>query len=153
MPFAAALLLAGAATAVAQQPTQAQQDAIKSSCRADFQSQCASVSPGGKAAFECLQSHQSSLSAACQSAVGAVAAPQANAPSAPSGGTAAAAPRPAMSPRQELAIVRQACGPDYRRLCRGVPLGGGRAVGCLADHHASLSRICQRTLDQAQSQR
>jgi hypothetical protein len=38
-------LFAGAAAA--QQPTAAQQSAIKSACRSDFMAQCSGVSPGG----------------------------------------------------------------------------------------------------------
>jgi hypothetical protein len=52
----------------------------------------------------------------------------------------------AMSPREEAALMRNACGPDFRRYCRYVPFGGGRAVGCLIDHQAALSRNCRGAL-------
>ena len=51
-------LFAGAA--LAQQPTPAQQNAIKSACRSDFMAQCSGVQPGGQAALSCLQQHSSS---------------------------------------------------------------------------------------------
>jgi hypothetical protein len=38
----------------AQQPTQAQRDAIRAVCRSDFMANCASVQPGGKEALQCL---------------------------------------------------------------------------------------------------
>jgi len=70
----ATLCVAGffADAATAQQPTAAQQSAIKSACRSDFMAQCSGVSPGGKAALTCLQQHSSSLSSACQTAIGAL---------------------------------------------------------------------------------
>lgn len=58
-------------------------------------------------------------------------------------------PKPAVvvvTPRQELALVRQACGPDFRAHCRNVPLGGGNAVACLKENAASLSPRCQKAL-------
>jgi hypothetical protein len=74
--------------AVAQQPTQAQREAVRGSCRSDFIANCASVQPGGKEALECLMRNDSKLSAPCRSAVNAIAAPAAK-PAAPA---AAAAP-------------------------------------------------------------
>jgi hypothetical protein len=68
----AAALFATATSAFAQAPTEAQKSAIRSACRSDFMAHCASVTPGGVEAYQCLQSHMSSLSAGCQSAVRAV---------------------------------------------------------------------------------
>jgi len=79
-----------AATAVAQQPTEAQRDAIRSDCRSDYIAHCSSVPPGGAASLQCLQKNMSSLSASCQRAVKAVEAPAAAAP-APKAETPAAA--------------------------------------------------------------
>ncbi|TXR49834.1 hypothetical protein FVA77_07405 [Phyllobacterium endophyticum] len=152
-----AMCMAGflAGTAAAQQPTAAQQSAIKSACRSDFMAQCSGVSPGGQAALSCLQQHNSSLSAACQAAIGALgpakSAPAASATSpatAPATAPAAAAApaAPAFTPREEIAIVRQSCGPDFRRLCSSVALGGGRAIACLRNNLASLSPTCQKVL-------
>ena len=59
----------------AQQPTQAQRDAIRGSCRSDFMANCASVQPGGKEALECLLRNEAKLSAPCRSAVNAITAP------------------------------------------------------------------------------
>ena len=78
--------------AVAQQPTQAQRDAIRAACRSDFMANCASVQPGGKEALECLKRNESHLSASCRSAVNALAIPASGA-TAPAP-TAAAPPEP-----------------------------------------------------------
>jgi hypothetical protein len=164
--------LLGAANA--QQPTQAQKNAIRSACRSDYMAHCASVPTGGKASLECLQQNMASLSASCQSAVNAIAgggaatpdagqapaeapAPQSPAPSAaaptepapPATEAGAPPPRreyPPMSPRQEMAILRWSCGPDFRALCGDVPPGGGRVVACLRDNAPSLSPRCRRAL-------
>jgi hypothetical protein len=138
-------------SAGAQQPTQAQRNAIKSACRSDFMAQCSSVTPGGQAALTCLQQHNSSLSSACQQAIAALggagkSAPAATAPAATSPATATAPAAPSFTPRQELAIVRQSCGPDFRAFCRSVQLGGGRAIACLRNNLARLSPTCQKIL-------
>src|SRR6516225_8183444 len=52
--------------AAAQQPTQAQRDAIRASCRSDFIAHCSGVEPGGKEALECLMRNDAKLSAACK---------------------------------------------------------------------------------------
>jgi hypothetical protein len=151
------------APASAQQPSQAQISAIRSACAADYRAHCAGVPTGGMPALNCLRQNVDKLSAACQTAVNAAgggATPSAAAPVAPSGAPstspaeavpatpaapAAHAFRP-MSPRQEMAVLRGACGPDYRALCAGVPPGGGRVIGCLRDNAASLSPRCQAVL-------
>jgi hypothetical protein len=45
-----------------------------------------------------------------------------------------------------MAILRVDCGRDYATFCRGTPLGGGRAIGCLMRHLPSVSRQCQTAL-------
>jgi hypothetical protein len=64
----------------AQQPTTAQRDAIRSSCRSDFIAKCSGVEPGGKAALECLERNHDSLSASCKTAIDGLAAKPAPAP-------------------------------------------------------------------------
>jgi hypothetical protein len=130
-------------TAGAQQPSQA--DAIRQSCRGDYQAHCAGVPTGGAAALQCLQRNLPSLSPVCQSAVSATEAGGAPTPpaAASQGGPAAAPP---MTPREAAAMMRRACGGDFRALCRGVRPGGGRALACLADHQESLSPPCRKAL-------
>src|SRR3954471_4947874 len=70
-----ALGMAAAAGFVATQAlaqTDAQRNAIKSACRSDYMSKCASVPPGGAAAFQCLQKNMAGLSSSCQAAVKAL---------------------------------------------------------------------------------
>jgi hypothetical protein len=71
---------------------------------------------------------------------------------APAAGSAPAAAavivlRP-MRPREELFVLRSACGGDVRSLCAGVQPGGGRIVQCLATNAASLSPACKDVLSQ-----
>jgi hypothetical protein len=134
----------------AHQPTQAQRNAVKSACQRDFMAQCSGVTPGGASALSCLQQHNAALSAPCQQAVAAL-----GGSGAPSAGAAAAtgaitpAPRavmPAFSPREEVMILRETCGADFRALCRMVPLGGGRGIACLRDNLQRVSPACHRVL-------
>ncbi|MGV4794193.1 hypothetical protein [Rhizobium sp. F40D2] len=134
----------------AHQATQAQRNAVKSACQRDFMAQCSGVTPGGAAALSCLQQHNAALSAPCQQAVAAL-----GGSGAPAAGDAAAtgaitpAPRammPAFSPREEVMILRETCGADFRALCRMVPLGGGRGIACLRDNLQRVSPACHRVL-------
>jgi hypothetical protein len=159
--FGAALLACllfwpGAGPALAQQPSQAQANAIRQSCRSDYQSYCASVPTGGQASLQCLQQNAASLSPACQSAVAAVSGGAAAQPPGTTGTTAQHAPAagaPPMTTRQKAAMMRQACGRDFRAYCRGVPLGGGQAIACLSENQAHLSRGCSQVLAQARAAR
>jgi hypothetical protein len=73
----AAILFAMTPSAFSQAPTDAQRNAIRAQCRADYEAHCASVPPGGMASLQCLQKNMSSLSSGCQTAVRAVEAPAA----------------------------------------------------------------------------
>ena len=142
-----------AAAAPARKPSSAQIAAIRSACRADYQRSCASVPPGGAAALNCLEQNKAKLSASCQQAVNAAgggAAPAANGAAAATTAAPDAAPatmalRP-MRPREELFVLRSACGGDVRELCGGVAAGGGRILRCLAAQAASLSPACKEVL-------
>jgi hypothetical protein len=152
-----------AASTTAKRPSDAQVAAIRSACRSDYQKVCAGVPTGGAAALQCLEQNKSKVSAPCQQAVGAAsgaaatsaaggATPAAPATAAPVGAPATA-PAPAlvlrpMRPREELFVLRSACGGDVRSLCGGVQPGGGRIVQCLATKAASLSPACKEVLSQ-----
>jgi hypothetical protein len=136
--------------AAAKQPSSAQVSAVKSACRADYPKVCASVPPGGAPALECLEKNKAKVSAACAKAVTAATGGGGAATSAPAAAAPAAAPtvivlRP-LRPREELFIVRSACGADIRTLCAGVAPGGGRIVQCIARNAASLSPGCKDVL-------
>ena len=152
------------AAGAAKKPSQAQISAIKSSCRSDYPKVCAGVPTGGQAALECLEKNKGKVSAACAKAVAAVGGGGGAAPATAAGGSsgggapaAAAAPDAAaptvivlrpMLPREELFVLRSACGGDVRSLCGGVPAGGGRIMQCLATQAASLSPACKDGLSQ-----
>ena len=150
---AALILLCTSAPVRSQQPSQAQLNAIRQACRGDYQTYCSSVPTGGKAALACLQQNAASLSPPCQNAVGAIGghpatqstpvSPQPNMPE----------QRPPASMREEAALIRRACGADYRRLCRGIRPGEGRGIACLRDNEASLSSPCQHALMSASQSR
>jgi hypothetical protein len=140
-----------AATTAAKQPTDAQVSAIRSACRSDYPKVCAGVPTGGAPALQCLEKNKAKLSAGCGKAVAAASggAPAATATAAP-GAAPAAAPvaivlRP-MLPREELFVMRSACGGDVRILCAGVAPGGGRILQCLANRAADLSPPCRDVL-------
>jgi hypothetical protein len=136
-------------------PTSAQTAAIKSACRGDYPKVCASVPPGGAPALECLEKNKAKVSAGCSKALAAVSGGSA-APAAAGGAPAAAGAAPAaattvivlrpMLPREELFVMRSACGGDIRTLCGGVAPGGGRIMQCIANRAADLSPACKDVL-------
>ena len=151
-----------AAAPAGGQPTTAQISAVRSACRSDYPKVCAGVPTGGAPALQCLEKNKAKLSAGCEKAVSAAggggataAAPAAGAVSAAAGAATAAAPaapavivlRP-MRPREELFVLRSACGADVRSICGGVAPGGGRILQCLATNAAQLSPACKDVLSQ-----
>ncbi|MDO9299243.1 cysteine rich repeat-containing protein [Bradyrhizobium sp.] len=163
-----------ATPAHSQAPTDAQRNAIRSACRADYQAHCASVPPGGEASLQCLQKNMSSLSSGCQSAVRAVepaAAPKAEtapsaapkAGSAPAAAPAAATAKPATAapaaPKAaasttankptdaQVTAIRSACRSDYQKVCAGVPTGGAPALQCLEKNKAKVSAPCAQAVN------
>jgi len=144
-----------AAGSPAKQPSSAQIAAIRSACRSDYPKVCAGVPTGGAPALECLEKNKARVSAGCGKALaaagGGTAAPAAGGAAPAAGGAApAAAPvvivlRP-MLPREELFVMRSACGGDIRTLCAGVAPGGGRIMQCIANRAADLSPACRDVL-------
>ncbi|QDP22584.1 cysteine rich repeat-containing protein [Bradyrhizobium cosmicum] len=174
----AAAFFATATSAFAQAPTDAQKSAIRSACRSDFMAHCASVTPGGVEAYQCLQKNMSSLSSGCQTAVRAVepaAAPKTEAApaapkteAAPKAETAPAAPKaeatpaakPAAAPAPKAAAAKQptsaqaaavksACRADYPKVCASVPPGGAPALECLEKNKSKVSPACEKAVTAA----
>jgi hypothetical protein len=157
--------------ASAQQPTKAQESALRSACRKDFMSYCSKVKPSGPAAVACLQRNVASLTAGCRTAVsalGAGAAPAvaqpgelgATTPGAPAGASAAApalptqpSPAPTQSAGGQTAppqptkaqesALRAACRKDFMSYCSKVKPSGPAAVACLQRNVASLTAGCR----------
>ena len=146
----------------AQQPTQAQRDAIRASCRSDFIANCSGVTPGGKEALECLMRNESSLSESCKTAVNAIAEKPAEPAATPA---EPAAPAPARSevrqPRQQpaaaaasseeaLKSVQNACTmSDMMAHCSFIQPNNPEMVLCLKANAADLSPSCQAAVQAA----
>ena len=136
----------------------AQTSAIRSACRSDYPKVCAGVPTGGAPALQCLEKNKAKLSAACATAVGAASGGAPAAGAVPAAATAAPPAAPAimilrpMRAREELFVLRSACGADVRSICGGVAPGGGRIVQCLATNAASLSPTCKEVLGQFAAQ-
>jgi outer membrane biosynthesis protein TonB len=164
--FAGLLLALSYEQASAQQPTEAQRDAIRAACRSDFMANCSGVQPGGKEAFECLLRNDARLSPSCRAAVNA-AAPK---PSEPATATAPAAPAPAAPAQSETAppaakverapseteavpaeaqneqlkTVQQACTlNDLVSHCSWIAPNNPEILQCLKANAADLSPNCQ----------
>jgi Cysteine rich repeat len=141
-----------AATTSAKKPTDAQISAIRSACRGDYPKVCAGVPTGGAPALECLEKNKARVSAGCSKALAAAGAPAAGGSAVPAAGGAAPAAAPVvivlrpMLPREELFVMRSACGGDFRTLCAGVAPGGGRIMRCVANRAADLSPACRDVL-------
>jgi len=127
-------------------PSQAQLRSVRQACGADYRTHCAGIPPGGSASIACLKRNARTLSGACQQALGGVAGV------ASAAAPAVAPPPPAepapllVTPREELFILRTACGGDYAAFCRGLRPGAGRIAACLHYNSASLSPRCQQAL-------
>jgi hypothetical protein len=143
-----------AATTATKKPTNAQISAIRSACRGDYPKVCSGVPTGGAPALECLEKNKAKVSAACGKALaatgGGAATPAMGGAPAAAGTAPAAAPvvivlRP-MLPREELFVMRSACGADIRTLCAGVAPGGGRIMQCISSRAADLSPTCKEVL-------
>jgi len=164
-PFmlAGALVALNLCPAAAQQPTPAQRDAIRASCRSDFMTNCSSVTPGGKEALECLLRNQAKLSPACNTAVSAIAAPPAApapaAPAAEASPTPAAeqtAPKPAepsapkataTTQEAQLKSVRGACTlNDFMAHCSWIKPSNPELLLCMQANSSDLSPACQTAL-------
>jgi hypothetical protein len=163
LAFAGLLLALLPNQVFAQQPTQAQRDAIRAACRSDFMANCSGVQPGGKEAFECLLRNDAKLSPSCQAAVNAAApkpaepaAAAAPAPAAPAQSEtvppAAKVERappgiqvaPAGAQNEELKAVQQACTlNDFVSHCSWIAPNNPEILQCLKANAADLSPSCQ----------
>jgi hypothetical protein len=88
-----AAVIGVAGDTLAQQPSQAQLNALRSSCRNDYMAHCSSVPTGGAPALNCLKQQMSTLSSGCRTAVSAI-SPKTPAPA----GVPAVAAAPAVAP-------------------------------------------------------
>ena len=163
LAFAGLLLVLSHHQAAAQQPTEAQRDAIRAACRSDFMANCSGVQPGGRDAFECLIRNDAKLSPSCQAAVNAAAPKPAEpaaavtpAPAAPANSeTAPAATKverappgiqvaPTEAQNDQLKSVQQACTlNDFVAHCSWIAPSNPEILMCLKGNAADLSPNCQ----------
>ena len=161
LAFAGLLLALLHDQAAAQQPTEAQRDAIRAACRSDFMANCSGVQPGGKEAFECLLRNDAKLTPSCRTAVNAAAPkpaePAAAAPAAaptqseavpPAGKVERAPPgiqvAPAEAQTEQLKTVQQACTlNDFVAHCSWIAPNNPEILLCLKGNAADLSPNCQ----------
>lgn len=134
---ASCFIAATLAPTAAQQPTQAQRDAVRAACRSDFMANCASVQPGGKEALECLVRNEPKLSPSCRSAVNAIATPASGA-AAPAP-TAATPPKPsnASAPAAPPATKTPATAPSRKSTAGTRPTTAPTATSAAASGSAS----------------
>lgn len=134
---ASCFIAATLAPTAAQQPTQAQRDAVRAACRSDFMANCASVQPGGKEALECLVRNEPKLSPSCRSAVNAIATPASGA-AAPAP-TAATPPKPsnASAPAAPPATKTPATAPSRKSTAGTRPTTTPAATSAAASGSAS----------------
>lgn len=72
IPGVLAAAFALIATGVLAMPTEAQKQAVRSSCASDYKTYCSAVPPGGRPSIQCLERNMANLVPACQQAVKAV---------------------------------------------------------------------------------
>jgi hypothetical protein len=113
-----------------QGPSPEQIAEIRRECRADYIRHCSDVPPSGQPAFACPRRNDAQLSNGCRLAVEAVGA-HASGSIPPLGATSAPASASGDQPLMEAYAA------DFDKYCPGVVAGGGRALGCLLDRHAS----------------
>jgi len=126
-------------------PSRTQLKNVRQACGVEYRIHCAGIPPGGAASIACLKRNLRTLSGACQQALGAVA----GATSAAAAPTVAPPAEPApllVTPREELYMLRIACGADYAAFCRGLRPGAGRIAACLHYNSINLSPRCQQAL-------
>ena len=154
--IAAACIVCIVTEAVAQEPSQAQRDAIRASCRSDFIANCSGVQPGGKDAFECLKRNEAKLSASCKTAVNAVVPaaseptapqPKRGSPESPQAPAAAPAAATAQSQEEQLKIVRSVCTmDDFMAHCSWIAPNSPELLLCLKGNASNLSPACQQAV-------
>ncbi|MEO8346850.1 MAG: hypothetical protein ABI607_14255, partial [Betaproteobacteria bacterium] len=123
---------------LAQQPTAAQQSAIRSSCRGDFQAICTGVPTGGKEALACLTQNIAKTSPACQQALRAV-----------SGGGPATAPAAVPSSANAVAPTTSAS-PSSQRAAGASPLAPSNTSAAAKWPHTIVSDNGSATIYQPQ---
>ena len=104
-------------------------------CSDDIAKFCPDVKPGGGAIMDCLEKHETELSAACREHEVKMHGKRGE--------------RKEMV--QEYAKLRKTCGVEMNKFCRSTKPGGGRIIDCLNSHEKDLSGLCSETLKSMKS--
>jgi hypothetical protein len=96
-------------------------------CKADAQKLCKDVQPGEGKLLECLQQHQTEVSAPCKGNLKEVG--------------------------QAMKQMSNACEPDIEKFCWNTPIGKGGIASCLKQHSADLSTDCQTAVAKAKTKK
>ena len=163
--LAVAAILATAAPAFAQAPSQAQRDAIKSQCRSDYMAHCSSGAAGrrGLAAMPAEEHVEPFIELPERGARGRSAGsrdcrsrPTPRRPRACSDRSAqscrtkgCSSPAAGQPSSAQISAIRSACRSDYPKVCAGVPTGGAPALQCLEKNKAKLSAGCEKAVSAA----
>lgn len=101
-------------------PNNAAAEANKA-CAADIQKFCAKETTGGGHLGRCIMQHREEFSAPCQEFMQKV--------------------------QTQVKSFYEACKNDLKQYCSEVKPGQGHMLGCLREHHDSLSSTCQQIFD------
>lgn len=103
--------------AVAYTEEEAEQKGV---CKADVQKFCKDVKPGKGRIWSCMKSHEGELTQACKDHMA--------------------------KKRENMKEFMSSCKNDVNRLCKDVPRGQGRVIGCLKGKMNELSENCKTFL-------
>jgi hypothetical protein len=90
-------------------------------CADDIEKHCKEIKPGGGRLLNCLQSHETELSASCRGKIGEL--------------------------QGIIKGCEQACSGDIAQFCKDIQPGGGRIIKCLRGHDKELSSSCSLKLE------
>jgi hypothetical protein len=89
----------------------------KGVCKADVDTFCKGIKPGGGRIWACLKSNEADLSQPCRDQMAQA--------------------------RERGKEFHQACRPDVKKFCKNIPHGKGRVISCLKSHEADLTEPCR----------
>jgi hypothetical protein len=98
--------------------------ATENPCLDDIKRLCGDVKPGQGRIQACLEEHKNEISPECKAKVS----------------------QAAEDVRDKLVEVQKACSGDVDRFCKGVAVGEGRILKCLAEHKDELSQECKNAM-------
>jgi hypothetical protein len=114
-------------------------NAVKHTCRGDFNRNCKGVPLGGPEALACLQRNAARLSPDCKVSLADIGDSVPAVPAAP------VTQRP-NAPVVMTAVIGRACMRDLIRRCRDTGVGDGQKIACLQANEASLAPLCKAAL-------